>query len=157
MTRSLLLLALVASVACAPKNIPGTELQDTPDTRALLMLMERFRSSLEAKDVKGLAALTAPTVQDEGGPPDPEDDLDSRHLEEQLRRRFARLQDIRVQLDVRKIEVDEKQNLAKVIYYYTVTYRPMAQGGKAERDSDLKQMVFVRPGLKEEWQIASGI
>jgi hypothetical protein len=36
---------------CVPRLIPGTSIEDTPDTRAILRVMERFRASLENRDV----------------------------------------------------------------------------------------------------------
>jgi hypothetical protein len=154
MTRIALILLLVLS-ACTPKLIPGTEIQDTEDTRALLLLMEKFRTALENKDVKTLVSLTAPTFRDESGTPDPEDDLDHQHLEAQLTKRLAKVLEIHVEIDVRKIDVEEKE--ARIIYYYTVTFRPKLAGAKGERDSDLKQMVLVREGKGENWKIQTGI
>jgi hypothetical protein len=155
MTRTAFALLLIALSACSPKLIPGTEIQDTEDTRALLLIMEKFRSALENKDVKALVALTAPTFRDQSGTPDPDDDLDAAHLESQLTNRLAKIQDIHVEIDVRKIDVEEKE--ARIIYYYTVTFRPKVAGAKAERDADLKQMVLVREGKGADWKINTGI
>lgn len=149
---SSLLLALMW-VGCGPRLIPGTEIQDTPDTREMLLVVERFRVALENKDAKTLATLTSPQFHDESGTPDPEDDLDATQLEEQLTRRFSKLQEVRVELDVRKIDVEK--DVAKLIYYYTVSFRPTTLGGRAQRDSDLKLMTLER--IDKEWKITSGI
>jgi hypothetical protein len=157
MKRTALALLWVSLAACTPKLIPGTEIQDTPDTRALLLLMEQFRSALENKDVKALVSLTAPSFHDESGTPSPDDDLDASNLSTKLTQRLGRFKDVRVDMDIRKIDVDERENRAQVIYYYTVSFRAPTPGAHGERDSDLKQMSLVRDGANKPWRIASGI
>ena len=161
MKRTSLLLACLAlaigGAGCEPKLIPGTQIQDTPDTRALMINMEQYRAALEAKDVRGLSLLIAPSFHDESGTPEPDDDLDAKNFVQKLSSRVARMNDIRLELDVRRIEVNEKENRASCIYYYTISFRSSSLGAHGERDSDLKQMNFVRASAKDPWKIINGV
>ena len=161
MKRTALLLACASlafwGTACSPKLIPGTQIEDTPDNRALMINMEQYRAALEAKDVRGLSLLIAPSFHDECGTPEPDDDLDSKNFVSKLSARVARMNDIRLELDVRRIDVQAMDNRASVIYYYTISFRSSTIGAHGERDSDLKQMSFTRASAKDPWKIASGV
>ena len=43
--------AILSLVGCSARRIPGTDIEDNDDTRAILNVMERFRSAVEARDV----------------------------------------------------------------------------------------------------------
>ena len=153
-----LLLTLAAAVGslltrCAPPRIPGTDLEDTRNTREILQVMERFRAALEARDAEGILSLVAPSFQDDGGTATPEDDLDYAGLKQRLPARLQKLQDVKVDVEVRKIDVDPLR--ASVIYYFTIRFRTPGPTGRLQTDSDLKRMTFVR--RRNEWQIASGL
>src|SRR5688500_9232285 len=115
---SALLLLSLALGACAPHRIPGTDLDDTPDVRALLQVMERYRAAVEARDAGALVTLAAPSYQDDGGTPEPEDDLDYQALQNVLPSRLAKVSDVKLELDVRKIDVSEDRKKAVATYYF---------------------------------------
>ena len=84
--RALLFIPLLLTAACASKRIPGTELEDTDDTRAILAVMERYRSALEAKDAKAIQGLVSEAFREDGGTETPDDDLTYANLGEHLDR-----------------------------------------------------------------------
>ena len=65
--RPLLVCALVVFAACTPRNIPGTQIPDTEDARAILNLMERYRSAIEARDAKAVQQLVSKSFRDNVG------------------------------------------------------------------------------------------
>ena len=51
--RKIACLALaVGVVGCAPKKIPGTDINDNDDTRAILDLIEAYRRAYEKEDAQ---------------------------------------------------------------------------------------------------------
>ena len=55
------LLVVCLAAGCTPKRIPGLdiELEDTPDNRALLQVVDAYRTAYENKDIDGLVALAS--------------------------------------------------------------------------------------------------
>ena len=46
----------VLTSGCAPRRIPGTDLDDTPDNRAIIDVMGKYKKAFEARDVDGRLA-----------------------------------------------------------------------------------------------------
>ena len=151
--RPLLVCALLVFAACTPRNIPGTQIPDTEDARAILNVMERFRAALEAKDAKALQGLVSKSFRDNSGTEDPEDDLTYDNLPQALPALFGRIEAPKVDMDIRQVEV-KKNGVATVIYYWNATWRAPALLDKPQRDSELEQMVLQKEGGK--WLIVSG-
>ena len=155
MKARLLLLAtlFLAPAACAPRFINGTQIPDNPNTRAILSLMDRYRAALEARDAQAVMKLVSPNFRDNAGTETLEDDLTYEELPKVLPGLFNRLQDTRVDLDVRRVEVQGTQ--ASAVYYWNAIWRMPALTGKPQRESELEQMTFEK--VDGEWRILSGI
>lgn len=150
-----LLVALALGVGCAPRLLPGTKIEDTPDTHAILDVMERYRTAVENKDIPGVMALISKKFRDTAGTPTPDDDLDYDSLMRTLPQRLAHVADIKLDLDVRTIHVDREKGVADAIYYYTATFHLPGLNPKGQSEADLKQM-----WLRHEagtWKIVSGL
>ncbi|NPC73110.1 nuclear transport factor 2 family protein [Corallococcus sp. AB004] len=153
--RFLALCAVFFLAACAPKRIPGTELEDTGETRAILSVMEKYRAALEARDAKAIQALVSPKFRDDGGTPDdPSDDLTAVNLESHLRSLFQKLQNPKVDFNIRRVEFRE-DDVALAIYYWNASWRMPGLNARPQSDSELEQMVFQKVG--GDWKILSGI
>jgi hypothetical protein len=152
--RPLLVCALLVPAACAPRNIPGTQLPDTQDSRAILDVMERYRSALEARDAKALQGLVSKSFRDNGGTEDPQDDLTYDNLPQALPALFSRMESPRVEMDIRRVDV-KPNGSASVIYYWNASWKMPGLLEKAQRDSELEQMVLQKEG--GDWKIVSGI
>ncbi|MBN8231449.1 nuclear transport factor 2 family protein [Corallococcus macrosporus] len=153
--RFLALCAVFLLAACAPKRIPGTELEDTGDTRAILAVMEKYRAALEARDAKAIQALVSPKFRDDAGTPDdPADDLTAGNLQPHLQALFQKLQNPKVDFNVRRVEFRE-EDVALAIYYWNASWRMPGLNARPQQDSELEQMVFQK--VDDEWKILSGI
>ena len=152
--RPLLVAALLVLSACGPHFIPGTQISDTRDTRAILDVMERYRAAIEAKDAKAIQALVSKSFRDNSGTEDPQDDLTAANLAQALPEMFSRLESPRVDLDVRRVDV-KVDGAATVIYYWNSSWRAPSLLEKAQRDSELEQMVLQKED--GDWKIVSGI
>ena len=152
--RPLLVCALLALAACTPRNIPGTQIPDTDDSRAILKVMEHYRTALEARDVKTLQSLVSKSFRDNSGTEDPEDDLTYDNLSQALPALFSRIEPPKVDMDIRKMDV-KSNGVATVIYYWSATWRVPSLLDRPQRDSELKQMVLQKED--GQWRIVSGI
>ncbi len=151
--RALLFIPLLLTVACASKRIPGTELEDTDDTRAILAVMERYRSALEAKDAKAIQALVAESFREDGGTETPDDDLTYANLGEHLGNLFQALDNPKVELNVRRVNIQDE--VATAIYYWNATWKMPSLTSRGQNDSELEQMVLQK--VDGQWKIVSGI
>ncbi|NOK19225.1 nuclear transport factor 2 family protein [Corallococcus carmarthensis] len=152
--RFLALCAVFLLAACAPKRIPGTELEDTGETRDILAVMERYRAALEARDAKAIQALVSPKFRDDGGTEDTADDLTAANLGPHLQALFQKLQNPKVDFNVRRVEFRE-DDVALAIYYWNASWRMPGLNARPQQDSELEQMVFQK--VDGEWKILSGI
>lgn len=147
------LAALVLAAACAPRRIPGTQIDDTGDNHALIEVMGKYRTAVEARDTAALINLASPQFSDQGGTSDPDDDVEYGTLQKELRDRFSRIDNVKLDIDVRSIAVQGDR--AEAVYYYTLRYDMPGLSTARQSASDLKKMSFVRSD--GQWKITSGI
>ena len=153
LARSLALVAL-SLAACSSRRIPGTEIRDTPDTRAIVAVIDGYRQAAERRDAEGVLALVSPAYFDDAGTPDPADDLDYGQLRTVLPENYARLTAVRLGIGVREVDVQGDRATANV--FYDGHYRVATAAGEAPKQaSDVAQMKFVRDAGK--WRIAGGL
>lgn len=150
----LLAVAALASAACAPRRIPGTEIPNTSENRAVQAVVEQYRVALEKRDAQAILALVAPTYYDTAGTPDPADDLDRAHLEASLKEDLAKTDSLRVEFTLRKIEVSGDEAQAEVFFdtYYRVKTPQVAV---PRRDSDVHRMRLKR--IDQQWKFVAGL
>lgn len=139
--------------ACATRNIPGTQIADTEDTRAILNVMEHYRTSIEARDAKALHQLVSKSFRDNAGTEAPEDDLTYDNLPQALPALFSRLESPRVDMDIRQVNV--QNDMATVIYYWNASWRMPGLLDRPQRNSELEQMILQKED--KHWRIVSGI
>ncbi len=151
--RLLLASAVLLLAACTPRNIPGTQIPDTEDARAILKVMEHYRTALEARDAKTLQQLVSKSFRDNAGTEDPEDDLTYDNLPQALPALFSRLESPRVDLDVRRVDV-RRNGVATVIYYWNASWRVPGLLDRPQRESELEQMVLQKED--GQWRIVTG-
>jgi hypothetical protein len=154
--KTALLAAMVMASACAPHKLPGTDIDDTSDTRAVLDVVTAYRVAVEHKNIAGVLALADESFRDDGGSANPDDDLDYKTLTPVLTARFNKIQDLKLDVAVRRIEFDEEVTKAKVTYSYQLSFRMAEYTAKTMNENDLKQMVLKRVDNKT-WKIVSGI
>jgi hypothetical protein len=148
--RALLSLIVVAAAGCGPHRIPGTDLEDTGDTRAIIDTIARYNSALEARDANAILALVDPEFRDNAGTLSPDDDIDIERLRTVLPQRLAKLQDVAVRIEIKTIDV--KGDRAQAVYTWVSQFK---LNGKTMTESDIKRMDLRRTA--EGWKILSGI
>jgi hypothetical protein len=141
------------SLGCT-KHIPGTEIDDNKDTRAIIDVIEKYRSASERRDPDGILALVSTTYFDDAGTPDPKDDLDYERLRQALGDDFRRLNAVKLELAVKKVNVEGDKASAQLFYdgYFRIT---TPSGEVPKQDSDLHMMKFKREG--SAWKVVTGL
>ena len=147
------LLSLLA--ACAARRIPGTDIEDNDDTRSILQVMEQYRAAVEARDADGVLRLVSPSFKDDGGTSRAEDRMNYGDLQKKLPVELAKLDDVKLDISVRKIEILSATNTASAVYTYNLSFRMPRLNNKPQSESEIKKMWFKRDG--KQWKIFSGI
>ena len=154
MTARRLLPLLVLTMACAPKFLQGTEIRDTPDTRAVASALEAYRQGMEKRDPQAVLALVAPGYFDNAGTPDPTDDVDRAGLEQRLTKDLSSVLALRLQLTVRDIQVKGDKGQAEV--FFDQYYRVKAPNGPVARhDADVHRLTLRK--IDGAWKFTAGI
>jgi hypothetical protein len=141
---------LCAALGCAAHKIPGTEIEETADADAIIEVVGKYNTAIDAQDAAGILALVDPSFYDDAGTLTPEDDLDYATLQTKLPSMLAKFQDVRVKIVVKTLNITGDK--ASLVYNYVVTFRI---GQKVTTDSDIKRMDFKR--VNGVWKIVKGV
>src|SRR5574341_1538166 len=120
MSRCHAALLLVAAASCA-RTIPGTEIDDTRDNRAIMGVIDAYRKAFEARDAAAALALVSADYFDDAGTGDASDDLDRDQLARALPETLARLPAVKLELAVTRVDVDGDR--ASAYLYHDSRYR----------------------------------
>jgi ketosteroid isomerase-like protein len=155
MTRPLAVLLLaLAAAACSHQKLPGTDIRETKDTKAIYAVVEAYARAMNARDAAAVLAQVAPDYYDDAGTPEPADDLDRPGLEKALAESFAKVEAPRLSLTLRKIEAQDDTGFAEV--FYDSFYRVQTPAGAvARRDSDVHRIRLKR--VDGAWKIQGGL
>lgn len=138
MTKRLALLLALAT-ACAARQLPGTNIDDTRDNRGVFEAIQQYVQAMDRRDAAAVVALAAPDYFDDAATPAPEDDVDRATLARTLPEDLAKVDAVKLEIQVRKIAVQGDRAIAEVFYdgWYRVK---TANGVVPRRDSDVHQM-----------------
>lgn len=147
---------LAVTSSCAARKLPGSDIDDTTDTRAVIDVVNAYRQAVESRNTQALVELADESFRDDGGSATPDDDLDYKSLFTALPARFQKLQDVKLDVTVRRIEFDDDVKKARVTYSYQLSFRIPEYTGRTQNETDIKQMTLKRVADKQ-WKIVSGI
>jgi predicted small secreted protein len=149
-----LLLAVSTLAACGGRRIPGTDIQDTADTRAIVAAIDAYRRAAERRDPVAVLALVSQKYFDDSGTPDPADDIDYQQLTKRISEDLKNVTALRLDIAVKAVTVDGDEAAAQV--FYDEHYRIATKAGEvAKQASDSHRMRFVREG--GGWRFVSGL
>ncbi|HVP68246.1 MAG TPA: nuclear transport factor 2 family protein [Anaeromyxobacteraceae bacterium] len=147
------LLASLALAGCA-KKIPNTDIDDSPENRQVIAVVDDYRKAFDARDVQGVMALVSKSYYDDAGTSDPTDDVDYRLLQQVLTETFQKLPDLKLEVGVTDIKI--KGDTANVEMFYDARYRVATPRREIpKRDSDVQRLVLRREG--DKWKIVTGL
>ncbi|MCA1828207.1 MAG: nuclear transport factor 2 family protein [Myxococcales bacterium] len=146
--------AFLLATACSHATLPGTNIPDSPQNRAVLDVFAKYRDALEARDPSALFALAAPTYYDAGDPTHSLAPTDYGSLQKKLQTDFGKVNGIKLEATVKDIEV--KGDEAHLDYFQVLRYAVKTPSGETwKSESDDARMKFVR--VDGQWKIVSGL
>jgi hypothetical protein len=153
--RPLALLLVVAALSgCSPKRIAGTDIKDSPDTRAVVDTLEQYRLAVERRDPAAVMALVSKAYYDNAGTNDPSDDLDAERLQKKLVEDYAKLTWVSLEIAIKRIDIDGDRATAYIFFDERYRIR-MKSGEVAKQSSDIHRMQLVREA--GSWRFISGV
>ncbi|MFL5313147.1 MAG: hypothetical protein ACJ79H_22160 [Myxococcales bacterium] len=145
-------LALVA--ACSHNTIPGTNVRDDPQNRAVLQVLASYKQAMESRDANALLSLAAPGYFDKGDPARPGDAHDLEGLRKSLPRDFGGVRSLKLDIDIRNLKIEGDR--AQVDFFGVMRYAvALPNGEKWFTESDDQRMKFVK--VDGDWKISSGM
>src|SRR6266852_2754249 len=148
------LLALAALAACTHRVIPGTQIPDEPENRAVLQVLVNYKQAMEARDADALLSLAAPGYFDKGDPNRPADPRDLAGLRKSVPKDFNGVRALKIDIDLRNLKIDGDR--AQVDYFAVMRYAvALPTGEKWFTESDDQRMKFVK--IDGDWKISSGM
>ncbi len=155
MSRLALVAAVLALAACTHR-IPNSDIQDTPDTRAILGVIDQYRQAVERRDATAILKVVSRRYFDDQGTPDPADDLDFSQLAKALPDDLARLSGARLDIGVKEIEVNPDATEATADVFYDGHFRITTPRGEVPKaESDVSRMRFRKEN--GAWKVTSGL
>jgi len=151
-----LTLLLLLGAACSHNTIPGTNIRDAPENRAILDVLAAYKAAMEARDPDALLALAAPNYFDKGDPTRmaTTGPLDYGTLRRDLPEDFKDVKSVHLDITVKDVKVDGDK--AQVDYYAVLRYAVgVVSGEKWFSEADDARMRLVK--LNGKWKIASGL
>lgn len=148
------LFALAALASCAHRVIPGTQIPDEPENRAVLQVLANYKQAMEARDADALLSLAAPGYFDKGDPNRPADPHDLAGLRKSVPKDFNGVRALKLDIDPRNLKIDGDR--AQVDYFAVMRYAvALPTGEKWFSESDDQRMKFVK--IDGDWKISSGM
>jgi hypothetical protein len=157
MRRAILAIAALSVLAGCTKKIPNTEIDDTPENRAIVAVVDAYRKAMDRRDAVGVLALVSRAYFDDAGTADPTDDVDYDRLAQQLPATLQKITAERLELGVTQISMESDGTNATVRLFFDNYYRivtPRAEIPKRDSDVHLMKMRREEGGV---WRIASGL
>ena len=148
------LLALAALAACSHNTIPGTNVRDDPQNRAVLQVLASYKEAMEARDANALLSLAAPGYFDKGDPARPSEAHDLEGLRKSVPRDFNGVRALKLDIDIRNLKIEGDR--AQVDFFGVMRYAvALPNGEKWFTESDDQRMKFVK--VDGDWKISSGM
>ncbi len=152
----LLAFMALATSACAHSKIPRTSIDDTPENRAIIELVDRYKTAMESLDASAVLSLVSPRFYENNANSDDTDDYDFSGLEANLRQEFQKTRALKLDLRVDVVEVDQEAGTAFAELYYQVrAHHEYPAGMQWETSADRTRLRFTKSG--DQWMIVGGL
>ena len=143
-------------VGCASTYLPHTEIEDTPDTRAIYDVVVAYQNAMEQRNVDALMGLVSHRYYENSGSTERDDDD---YGYEQLRDKVAPLlkeniKAVRYRVILRNIEIDDGRAWADFEYFFNFKYVEGGDEGWAQKN-DFNRLEFGQE--RGRWKIIGGL
>jgi hypothetical protein len=144
-------------LGCHTQFIPNTDVEDTPDNRALIEFCERYRKAVELRDIPYLMRIAHANYYEDGGNVDSSDDLDRAGLEKYLNERFTQAKSVRYEVRYRRVGKGRNDSVY-VDYTYSASYQiPSTKGDLWRRTVADNRLELVKEKDKDTFLVLSGM
>jgi len=148
------LLLVGAAAGCGVGYIKGTKIRNTAENRAIIDVLRRYQTAMEAKDIATLVSLASPSYHEGLGTVGGEDDYGYDRLPEKLNDRFSKVKALRYVVTINKIEVTGTR--AAVFYTYDLRFQYIVEGiERWSTETADHRMQLERDG--DYWRIVAGL
>ena len=153
MLRTALLTLLLT--ACATPKIQGTQLDDTPQNREIVQVVERYRAAVESRDAGTLKSLASKHYYENASTTHTsEDDWGTPELQEVLERFKDHVKAVNYEIAIKGVHV--VGNRADVDYEHTWAFQYTDGDRDAwTRKSDTNRLELIKEA--SGWRILSGM
>lgn len=143
-------------IGCGAANIPGTQIEDTPENREVFDVVERYRMALVERDADRLRPIVSQKYYENGSTTDrQEDDYGYDRLTSSVLPKLRdNIKNVQYRIILRHVTIDGERAMAEYEYYYKFKY---SEGGRERwvARNDFNRLDLVREdGV---WKIASGL
>jgi hypothetical protein len=148
-------LGVGAVPGCAHKSmVPGTQVVDSEENRAVLRVIEEYRQRLTEKNVEGLLLLASDRYFEDSGTPSAVDDYGYDGLKFVLANRLTRLRSIRYDIQYRGAKIQGDR--AEVEAFLSGAFELIGESRESyRRIGDHHRFVLERAG--DKWKFVSGM
>ncbi len=147
--------ALVA--ACTTRYIPNTDVEDTEENRRVVQFCEKYRKSVENRDVGQLMALVSKRYYEDGGNVDAQDDLDYEGFRNYMINEFRKSKAIRYEIRYRRVVWSKDKHRVYVDYTYSASYKIPGPDDKDEWRRTVSENRLELEPQGESFLIAAGM
>ncbi len=113
----------LSAAGCGPKFIPGTKIPDTPETKEVLRVVEKYRVAMENRDVDTLISLASPNYFEKNGNNNSRDNYGYEGLVKVLRSYFKEVSKIKLVIIYKDVKFNKDKTRAQVFYHFILNFR----------------------------------
>ena len=151
-------LGAMVVVGCAHTAFfPGTTIVRTDENQKIIDTIDLYRQRLTSQNIDGLIVLASEHYREDSGTPRSDDDYGYNGLKEVLRKRLSRLKSIWYEIEMRDIQIHEKEASVDVFLNGSFELASTAPevGDRYHRVTDYHRFVLEKDG--DRWKFVSGM
>ena len=115
---------VLALGACSTKMIKGTKIEDSKESRAVLLTIESYRKAMETRDAETLIRMASPNYFEKNGDANSRNNYDYTGLVTWLRSpEFRAVSALRLTLTYKRVTFNKERNSVSVSYNYKSEYK----------------------------------
>ena len=133
---------------CKPDLLPGTNIEDTSENRAVIEFVEEYRKAVESRSAEAVLDLVADDYFEDRGTATDDDDYGIEKLRTDLETHFQVADVVQLRLEVQHVRYEPENELIHVYYRYLQrAHLELPAGAKWVTDSDTNRLVLRQTGM----------
>ena len=165
----MIVFSMFMTVACRPKMIKGTNIEETPDSKEILTVFGYYLKGFKEQNPEIFLEYVSKDYYDTNGTDEAEDDIDYDKLIEILNSdAYRSLEKVSITSIIKDLFFNEAEDKAELIYFYEVRFKMKSSipsteenafiqpdGMTNQKVSENNKMKFIKEDGK--WKIVSGL